>query len=166
MRFLGEKESEKAWEYFDAASEIAKENAKCLKSQRGVVIVKNGVIIGKGYNAPPKDEPTCEYCLRDKFKNMPLGTEPCRAIHAEERAIIDALKKTGNLEGAIMCHIKIKLGEIVPSTVPSCTICSKLVAEEGMKFVMWTKEGVALYEPKEFNELSFGYVQKQLNNKK
>ena len=160
------KELEMAMLYFNKAAEIARKNSRCLKSKRGVVIVDDGEIIGEGYNSPPREKDICVHCMRDYFKNCTSTTEPCRAIHAEERAILDAFKKQKNLEGSVMYHVKVKNDVIVPSTIPSCTICSKLVEELDISFVMLTKEGVFQYLSEEFNQLSFEYAWKQLNNVK
>jgi len=158
MRFLQGEEAERARGYLAKAAEVAKKG-RCLKSQRGVVIVKGEEIIGEGYNAPP-GRYICEVCLREIKKPLRFGdfnTEPCSALHAEQRAIIDALRKGYlDLSGTIMYHIKVKEGQIRKTEGPSCTICSKLILEVGIgKFVNYEKKGIIEYLAEEFNELSF-----------
>jgi dCMP deaminase len=162
MRYLKGQEKREARRYLDLCTEYAK-MSPCLKSQRGVAIVLNGEVIGKGCNAPPFGENPCNYCLREKVKELGLEikTEPCRAVHAEQNAIINAYTKGYSLEGSRMYHIKVKDGKGVPSGKPSCTICSKLVVEAGIKeFVLLHEEGVAAYGAYEFNELSLESVLK------
>ena len=41
---------------------------------------------------------------------------------------------------------------------PYCTICSKLALDVGIKeFVLWHKDGIAVYDTHEYNELSFAF---------
>ena len=159
MKILTGKEEKKAIEYFNLAAEIAKTDAKCLKSKRGVVLVKNEKMISEGWNAPPEGEQECASCLRDSIDKK-VNTEPCRAVHAEARAILNAYKNSHyDLTGSRMYHIKVKNDEINLSGNPSCTICSKLVLEAGIsEFVLWQKEGVCIYDTREFNKLSLDSV--------
>jgi len=163
MRYLKGKEKKEAKEYLFLCAEYAR-MSPCLKSQRGVVIVLNREVLGKGCNAPPFGENPCTSCLREKAKELKIQshTEPCRAVHAEQKAIINAYStKYTSLEGAVMYHVKVKNGLAVPSGRPSCTICSKLVVEVGIKeFVLWHEDGVAAYNAHEFNDLSLESVLK------
>ncbi len=159
-------EERKAQKFLEKAAEVGNDKSRCLKSKRGAIIVYKGIdIIAEGYNAPPRDEEECTHCMRDYFRNRTSTTEPCRAIHAEQMAMINALRKNINLEGTAMYYAKNKNGIFVPSSSPSCTICSKLIHELGINFIMMTKEGILKYEPEEFNRLSFEYAWKQLNKK-
>lgn len=134
-----------------AAKEATK--SKCAKSQRGVIIVKNGKVIGKGYNKPTIEK-LCHPCIRENIKNNGQ-VELCSAIHAEQMAIINSKE---SLKSARMYHIKVKDGEMKPSSDISCTVCSRIILESGIKeFVLWHKEGYGLYSANEFNRLSFKY---------
>lgn len=148
----------------EKAARIAIENARCLKSQRGAIISRYGVdTISEGYNAPPSAGRICQECLREYFKQTPCKTEPCWAIHAEQRAIMNALKRHPDLRGTTMYYATTRGGFWVPSREPSCTICSKLVMDHGINFVMKTeKHGIVMYDPEEFNLLSFENLRKQI----
>ncbi len=150
-------EIEKARYFFEQAALEAK-NSKCTKSQRGVVIVKNGEIIGSGYNMPTIEE-LCNPCIREHIHNN-SQVEMCSAIHAEQMAIVAVANSTNTLEGAVMYHIKTKNGEMQPSGKPSCTVCSRIILPTDLKFVLWHEEGYAIYGAKELNELSFEYFTK------
>jgi len=147
MRYLKGLEEETAQHWIKLAAEETK-NSRCSKSNRGVVIVKDDItLLGKGTNNPPgKVECLTERCY-----------EICNeyAVHAEQNAIIEALRNGKNIEGTRMYHVKVKNDEIKYSGGPSCVQCSKLVLETGIKnFVLKHRGGYGLYEAEEFHELS------------
>ncbi len=136
--------------------EAAREASKsvCTKSQRGAVIVRDGEIIGRGYNKPTIDY-LCNPCIREEIRDN-SRVELCSAIHAEQMAILDALKRGESLEGSTLYHVKVKNREMKPSGPPSCTVCSRLILESGVsEVVLWHREGYAVYTAEEFNRLSF-----------
>lgn len=165
MKILENKEKDEAKEYFVKAVDASNES-RCLKRPRGVVIVLEGKVIGKGWNAPA-DEHVCKECLRDRMKPKvfsTFNTEPCYSVHAEQRAIIDAFKNGySDLTEAKMYFARSdRDGTYMPcDDGPSCTICSKLILEAGLKcFVYETfEEGVVELTAKEFNDLSMNYVE-------
>ena len=152
MRYLEGKEKEEAEMYLRIAAEVAKEST-CRKSKRGVIIVKDGNIIGRGNNNTTIEElcePPCALERPERNKDL------CPAFHAEEDAIRDAGKY--DLKGSRMYHIKVKNGTMEPSGKPSCTRCSTFVLRSGIsEFVLLHEKGPAIYDTKEFNILSFEY---------
>jgi len=158
MRYLTGKESKEAQKFILAAAEEAKKST-CKKSQRGVVIVKNGKIIGRGHNKVTIEK-YCNPCIREHIKDN-SKVELCSALHAEQVAILDALKRGENLEGSRMYHISVKNSKIRTSEDVSCTVCSRFVLESGIsEFVLFHKKGFGLYTAEEFNEKSFEYFKK------
>jgi dCMP deaminase len=154
MRYATASEVKDMERFIYAAEQIAKKSA-CKKSQRGSVIFKDGEIIGEGFNKPTYYEMSCNPCVREKIRDD-TRYELCSSIHAEEMAIIDSVKHGKKLEGSIMLHVKIKDGKNEPCGKPSCTECSKMVLESGIKeFVMREEGGYAIYPSEEFNRLSF-----------
>jgi len=155
MKYLIGDKAKEAEEYMKIAAKYAK-NSTCRKSQRGAIIVKDGEIVGKGYNKVTIEE-LCDPCIREEIKDN-SRVELCSAIHAEQMAIIDAVNKGESLDGSRMYHIKVKDGEMRKSGKPSCTICSREILESGIaEFVLWHEEGHVAYDSKELNELSFKY---------
>jgi dCMP deaminase len=155
MKYLTGDEAKKAEDYILLAAEESKKST-CKKSHRGVVIVKNDEVIGRGYNKATIDN-LCNPCVRENIKDN-SKVELCSAIHAEQLAIIDALKNGKSLEGSRMFHIKVKDGKQMHSEDTSCTVCSKLVLESGIsEFVLSQSKGFALYTAEEFNRKSFEY---------
>ncbi len=149
-----EKEIEEIKKYMNLAAEEAKKST-CKKSQRGAIIVKDNQIIGRGYNKVTLEK-LCNPCIRENIRDN-SRVELCSAIHAEQMAIIDAVNNGKSLDGSKMYHIKVKNGKMKPSGKPSCTVCSRMLYEAGIKFVLWHENGYAIYSPEELNELSFKY---------
>lgn len=74
--------------YLTLAKEVSKAS-KCLRSHFGVIIIKNDMIIGTGYNGPARGVQHCDPCKR--ADDPPgIGYEKCIAVHAEANAIIQA----------------------------------------------------------------------------
>ena len=166
MRILKDSDKIIAAKYLAEAVKASR-NSVCLKRPRGVVIVKDNKLIGKGWNAPAEKH-VCEECLRSKMKPRvfaTFNTEPCYAVHAEQRAIINAFKSGhSNLKGAKMYFVRTdKDGKDTPcDDGPSCAICSKLILESGIESFIYEKveEGIIELSAKEFNNLSMQYVEK------
>ncbi len=138
-------------------SEKEAKRSKCIKSQVGVVIVKDGKIISKGYNKIMTEDPNlvkdgyCNPCIREEIHDNSL-VERCYAIHAEQMALIHAKE---DLESAIMYHVKLKHGKRVPIESPTCTVCNRMIKEAGVYFVCLQEEGYVIYSPNEIVEISF-----------
>lgn len=149
-------------EWFEEARRVAS-HALCDRDKCGAVIVQNDVIIGSGYNAPPQDDLHNKKCHLDLvLSDKPKSDRTC-CVHAEWRAILDAVKKSKDLHGSTLYFTRVKTdGSIAPANgVPYCTVCSRLALETGISFfALYTKEGVVIYNTKEFNELSYLFHQK------
>ncbi|MFH0906128.1 MAG: hypothetical protein V1824_02220, partial [archaeon] len=52
MKYLKGKDEEKAIEYMEKARDVAL-NSTCNRAHCGSIIVKDNIIIGKGFNSPP-----------------------------------------------------------------------------------------------------------------
>jgi len=157
MRYITDPNEIELTKHYLELAAIEATYSKCKKSQRGVIIIKNDIMIGKGHNKPTLEN-LC--CMREEITDNGR-VELCTAIHAEQMAMIDAANHGFILNGGRMYHIKTKKGQMVPSGEPSCTVCSRLIYEAGLEFVLWHKEGYAIYDPKELNELSYRYFLKQ-----
>lgn len=145
-----------AWSFVNAAIIEAKK-ASCLRSKCGSVIVKDNLIIGRGYNNLPGDK--CpQSCLKDTLKHQPLfKSDKTCCIHAEQRAIMNALKGGHNLTSARLYFIRLDEHDTPKNAgSPYCTMCSKLALDSGIaEFVLWHKEGLTVYDTEEYNDLSF-----------
>ncbi|OGZ18820.1 MAG: cytidine deaminase [Candidatus Nealsonbacteria bacterium RBG_13_42_11] len=106
-------------EYFLKIASVVAERSTCLRHHVGAVAVKNKHIISTGYNGAAAGLKDCLElgCLRDE-KNIPSGTQQqiCRAIHAEQNAIIQASLHGVSIEGSTLY-----------CTHTPCIICAKML---------------------------------------
>ena len=104
---------------------LAATRSTCLKRQVGAVIVKQKKVLAIGYNGAPSGLRHCLDigCLREEM-GIPSGQrhELCRAIHAEQNAIIQAATSGVSIEGAILY-----------STTFPCILCAKMLINAGIK---------------------------------
>ncbi len=116
-------------EYFMEITETVARRATCLRRQIGALIVRDNRILTTGYNGAPSGLDHCldTGCLREA-QNIPSGErhELCRAIHAEQNAIIQAA-----LHG-----ISIKDATIYITNQP-CVFCAKMIIQAGIKRVVY-----------------------------
>lgn len=121
----------KSWNsYFMEIADIVKTRSTCIRRQVGAVIVKDNRIITTGYNGAPSGLTHCidnGGCERERL-NVPSGQrhELCRALHAEQNAIIQAAKIGVSTEGAT-----------IYITTQPCVICAKMIINAGIKKVVY-----------------------------
>jgi len=119
----------------------------CLRAKCGSVVVKNGKMIGQGYNSPPQDNVENRMCDKDSC-----------CCHAEWRAIIQALKENPNeIEGSQLYFTRVDdQGKLKKSGKPYCTVCSRLALDVGISyFVLWHEEGICSYPTNVYNLYSY-----------
>lgn len=120
------KNTRPSWdEYFIKIAALVSERSTCLRHHVGAIIVKERRVLTTGYNGAPAGTRDCLElgCLRNELK-IPSGErhEICRAIHAEQNAIIQAGKYGENVQGGtIYC------------THSPCIICAKMIINAGIK---------------------------------
>ena len=106
-------------EYFMKMALLAAERSTCLRHHVGTVIVKDKRILATGYNGAAAGLKDCMElgCLRNA-QNIPSGErhEICRAIHAEQNAIIQAGLHGTSIKDAIMY-----------CTHSPCILCAKMI---------------------------------------
>ncbi len=127
------------------------------------MVVKDGKVIGAGYNAPPLDDVKQRRCQDKINKYAKNPTDKTCCIHAEQRAILDALEKhSADLTGADLYYVSVnEAGELQFAGKPYCTHCSKLALDTGIaRFGLWHRGGPKLYDTKTYNDLSFSYGRK------
>ena len=159
MKLLIGPEHTQAEIFMQKATEIA-QKATCERSKCGCVIVKEGKIIGKGFNSPAQNLEFQRRCHCDKEQYHKKVTDKTCCIHAEQRAILDALKSASDqLPGSDLYFIRLdQKGEITKAGEPYCTICSKMALEVGIKsFHLWHSKGIIAYDTEEYNILSYQY---------
>lgn len=106
----------------------------CVKAQVGAVLTKDTRIISIGYNGPPAGTHNCDEewpesgCPRDSKNSCSL------ALHAEENAILYAVKNGMNLSGSTLYV-----------TLSPCISCARIIYSSGIKKVLF-KASYAQYK--------------------
>jgi dCMP deaminase len=111
--------------FMNLASDLA-QRSHCVKAQVGAVLTKDTRIISIGYNGPPAGTHNCDEewpvtgCPRDSKNSCSL------ALHAEENAILYAVKNGASLEGSTL-YI----------TLSPCLPCARIIYSSGVKKVFY-----------------------------
>jgi deoxycytidylate deaminase len=118
-------------------------------------------VIGSGFNSPPANREDQRRCSVPKETYNKKVTDKTCCMHAEQRAIMDALRNNpAKLPGSMMYvarldgegHQERLLGK------PYCTLCSKMALDAGIgEFALLCEDGVRVYDTAEYNKLSFQY---------
>lgn len=159
MQYLTNNEEQAALLFLEKAAEVAK-SATCERAQCGSVIVKDGEIIGSGFNSPPGEHESQRRCACEKSSYDQKVTDKTCCVHAEQRAIMDALRHNPDkLAGSRLYFIRLDDdGKMTRAGMPYCTICSKMALDVGIaEFVLWQERGVAVFDTVEYNDLSFAF---------
>ncbi len=128
-------------EYFLKIAMVVAERSTCQRHHVGAVTVSDKHILSTGYNGAAAGVKDCLElgCLRDE-RRIASGREQqvCRAIHAEQNAIVQAALHGKSLENATMY-----------CTHTPCIICAKMIVNARIKrFVTFQK-----YADEDFVEL-------------
>lgn len=120
-------------EYFIDMAILAARRSNCVSRQVGAVITVDNQVVATGYNGAPKHLHHCidaGGCLR-KLNNIESGTrqEICRAVNAEQNAIISAAVK----------GVSIKGGTLYVNTYP-CSICTRMLINAEIKRIVYDSD--------------------------
>jgi len=112
----------------EIATVVAKRST-CLRRQVGAILVRDRRILSTGYNGAPSGLEHCLIvgCKREQAQ-IPSGQrhEICRAVHAEQNAIVQAALAGSSIEGAT-CY----------TTVFPCSLCAKLLINCHIKAIYY-----------------------------
>ena len=140
--------------FMNLAKDLAN-RSHCVKNQVGTVLTKDTRIISIGYNGPPPNTHNCDEewpetgCPRDSRNSCSL------ALHAEENAILYAVKNGTQINGATLY-----------TTLSPCIACARLILSSGIKEVFFS-DSYAAYKCLPSDEgvdflIKFGVVCKKL----
>jgi dCMP deaminase len=129
--------------FMELAVNLAR-RSHCIKRHVGAVLTKDTRIISIGYNGPPSGTHNCdvewpeEGCPRDSKGGCSL------AIHAEQNAILYAVKNKTSVEGATLYV-----------TLSPCLSCARIIYSMGIRKVIYLKsyavhKGIPVDEGVEF----------------
>ena len=125
--------------YMELAVNLAK-RSHCIKRHVGAVLTKDTRIISIGYNGPPSGTHNCDVewpetgCPPDSKGGCSL------AIHAEQNAILYAVKNKTSVDGATLYV-----------TLSPCLACSRIIYSMGIKKVVFLNS-YADYKKLDFDE--------------
>lgn len=111
--------------YMELAVNLAK-RSHCIKRHVGAVLTKDTRIISIGYNGPPAGTHNCDVefpetgCPRDSKGGCSL------AIHAEQNAILYAVKNKATVEGSTLYV-----------TLSPCLACARIIYTAGITKVIY-----------------------------
>jgi dCMP deaminase len=111
--------------FMNLAKDLAN-RSHCVKNHVGAVLTKDTRIISIGYNGPPPNTHNCDEewpetgCPRDSRNSCSL------ALHAEENAILYAVKNGTQINGATLY-----------TTLSPCIACARLILSSGIKAVFY-----------------------------
>ncbi|MBP7401622.1 MAG: cytidine/deoxycytidylate deaminase family protein [Clostridia bacterium] len=119
-----------SWDtYFMQITELVKTRSTCLRRQVGALVVRDRRIVATGYNGAPAGIAHCAEvgCLRQQL-GIPSGErhELCRAIHAEQNALIQAARYGAVVQG----------GTIYVTCQP-CSLCAKMLINAGIARIVY-----------------------------
>jgi len=115
-------------EYFLEMAQLVAKRSTCLRRKVGAVLVKDKRILATGYNGAPRGLRHCIEigCMREKL-NIPSGErhELCRALHAEQNALIQASLYGVSVNGSLLY-----------ATNQPCVICAKMLINAGIQEII------------------------------
>ncbi|MFA5137908.1 MAG: dCMP deaminase family protein [Elusimicrobiota bacterium] len=124
--------------YLNIAKEVARRST-CLRRHYGAVIVNNDQIVSTGYAGSPRGTANCSEigtCLRIQL-HAKRGEhyEWCRAVHAEQNAIIHASRF--DMIGATLYLVGVSpsTSHIIKGAEP-CKICKRMIINSGIARVI------------------------------
>ncbi len=123
-----------SWDdYFMEITDVVAKRSNCVSRKVGAVITVDNQIVSTGYNGAPKGLHHCidaGGCLR-RLNNIQSGTrqEICRAVHAEQNAIISAAVR----------GVSIKGGTLYTNTYP-CSICARMIINAEIKRIVYDSD--------------------------
>ena len=120
----------------------------CIKRKYGAVIVKDDVVVSTGYNGSPRGFTNC--CDTGECPRMKLGLhqgqgyELCRAIHAEQNALLNCSREQTLGADLYLAGVNPKDNSV--HRAKPCPICARLIIQAGIRnVIMRTGNGAGEY---------------------
>ena len=123
--------------YLGIAAAVCKRST-CLRRKYGAVLVKNGEIIGTGYNGSARGEVNCcdrGECFRRDHAHNDGDYRECPAVHAEMNCLLSVARKD-SINSVLYLY-----GEENGSPIEAepCPICKRLIVNAGIARVIRSK---------------------------
>jgi dCMP deaminase len=104
------------------------QRSHCIKRHVGAVLAKDTRIISIGYNGPPSGTHNCDEEWPEKRCERDANGSCSLAIHAEQNAILYAVKNNASVEGSTL-YI----------TLAPCLSCARIIFSMGIHKVVYLK---------------------------
>jgi dCMP deaminase len=111
--------------FITLATNLAK-RSHCVKKQVGAVLAKDTRIVSIGYNGPPAGTYNCDEKWPDVGCSRDAKGSCFLALHAEQNAILYAVKNHTDVEGATLYV-----------TLAPCLPCARMIFSAGIKKVIY-----------------------------
>ncbi len=129
--------------YYLQIAKMICQRSTCLRRKFGAVIVKKDQILSTGYGGSPRKTRNCidiGMCVRNKLgAKKGEHYELCRAVHAEQNAIIHASRLDMLGSNLYLVGLDFNTGEVVVDAEP-CKICKRLIINSGISNVKVLKK--------------------------
>ena len=118
-------------------AEVFAYRSTCIKRKYGAVIVKDDVVISTGYNGAPRgfdnccDLGTCPRIDRDMHQGEGYGI--CRAIHAEQNALLNCSRQ--QTMGADLYLVGVNPKDNTIHEAKPCPLCARAIIQAGINNV-------------------------------
>jgi dCMP deaminase len=127
------------------------QRSHCIKKHVGAVLTKDTRIISIGYNGPPPGTHNCDEVFPEKGCSRDSKGSCSLALHAEQNAILYAVKNKASVEGSTLYV-----------TLAPCLPCARIIYSMGIKKVIFLNsyaayKGIGLDEGLEFLK-KFGVI--------
>ena len=141
VRPLNQERVSKIDTYLNCA-EVFAYRSTCIKRKYGAVIVKDDVVISTGYNGAPRGFKNCcdlGTCPRiDRNMHQGEGYGICRAIHAEENALLNCSRQ--QTIGADLYLVGVNPEDNSIHAARPCPLCARKIIQAGINNV-YLREG-------------------------
>jgi dCMP deaminase len=119
--------------FMNLATDLAS-RSHCVRAHVGAVLAKDTRIISIGYNGPPAGTHNCDEEWPDQGCDRDSKGSCSLALHAEENAILYAVKNGSKISGSTLY-----------TTLSPCIACARLILSSGIKLVYF-KDSYAEYK--------------------
>lgn len=121
-----------SWDtYFMEIAAVVAKRSTCLRRQVGAVLVSGRRLLATGYNGPPQGLRHCGECggCYRAALGIPSGErqELCRAVHAEQNAILQASVYGVALQGDVTLYC----------TIQPCVTCAKMLINANVRRIVY-----------------------------
>ncbi|MFA0964814.1 cytidine/deoxycytidylate deaminase family protein [Roseivirga sp. BDSF3-8] len=117
--------------FMELAVNLAK-RSHCVRRHVGAVLTKDTRIISIGYNGPPSGTHNCDVEWPDEGCALDRKGSCSLAIHAEQNAILYAVKNNASVEGSTLYV-----------TLAPCLACARIIYSMGIIRVIFLKSYAA-----------------------